>query len=372
LTNHVFASSVTLFKKLQEVMAAMPKVNGAYIHGYGGYVPRFRIKAAEIARVWGKDEKDVPIREKAVAGLDEDTITMAVEAARQALTRAGVDPKKIGAVHVGTESKPYAVKPSGTIVAEALGISNFITSADYEFACKAGTEAIQTIIAMVEARRIEYGLAIGADTAQGRPSDALEYTAASGAAALVIGGESKDAVARFEYSMTYVTDTPDFWRRSYERFPMHTSRFTGEPAYFKHTLTALKSLLQENGYKISDFDYFVFHQPNVKFPLTVAKVLAIPNSKVETGLVSGIIGNTYAACSLIGLVRILDSAKPGQRILLTSFGSGAGSDSLVITVEDGIESKRNKAPQLDKLIARRKEIDYALYIKMRDKIRGVQ
>jgi len=349
----------------------MPKINGAYIHGYGGYVPRFRIRAAEIARVWGKDESETPIKEKAVAGLDEDTITMAVEAARFAIKRAGIDPSRIGAVHVGTESKPYAVKPSGTIVAEALGISRNITSADYEFACKAGTEAMQTITALASTGRIEYGLAIGADTAQGRPGDALEYTAASGAAALVIGREKNSAVARFEYSVSYVSDTPDFWRRSYERFPVHTSRFTGEPAYFKHVITSLREILQENGYSVSDFDYFVFHQPNVKFPLTVAKLLSIPVEKVEPGLVCDVVGNIYAGSSLLGLVKVFDEARPGQRILITSFGSGAGSDSFILTVEDGIEEKRNKAPTVKQLIERRKEIDYALYAKMREKIRGV-
>lgn len=347
----------------------MPQIRDAAIHGYGGYVPRLRIKATEIARIWGKESGEVPIKEKAVAAIDEDAITMAIEASRYAIRRAGIDAARIGAVHVGTESKPYAVKPSGTIVAEALGIGSNITSADYEFACKAGTEAMQSIIAMVSAGRIEYGLAIGSDTAQGRPGDALEYTAASGAAALVIGRETRDAIARFEYSVTYVTDTPDFWRRSYERFPMHTSRFTGEPAYFKHTVTAVKNLLSENGYSINDFDYFIFHQPNVKFPLTAAKILSIPLAKVEPGIVSDVVGNTYAACSMLGLVKVLDIAKPGQRILMTSFGSGAGSDSFVITVEEGIEERRERAPPLVAFFSRNKVIDYGMYLKMRDKIR---
>jgi hydroxymethylglutaryl-CoA synthase len=165
--------------------------------------------------------------------------------------------------------------------AEMLGLSRNTTSADFEFACKAGTEALQMVTALVEAGRIEYGLAIGADTAQGRPGDALEYTAASGAAAILVGRNSPNAVAKIEYAVSFVTDTPDFWRRSYERYPMHASRFTGEPAYFHHTISALKTLMQENGYRAEDIDYFVFHQPNVKFPLTVAKVLNIPLSKVN-------------------------------------------------------------------------------------------
>ncbi|MFZ5500362.1 MAG: hydroxymethylglutaryl-CoA synthase, partial [Candidatus Micrarchaeota archaeon] len=156
----------------------------AGITGYGAYVPVYRIKTAEIARVWGEEadriENGLGILEKAVGGVDEDTATIAVEAARNALLRAELDPKKLGALYVGSESHPYAVKPTGTIVAEAIGATPNLTSADLEFACKAGTAGLQIALAMVDARMIEYGMAIGADTAQGRPGDALEYSAASG------------------------------------------------------------------------------------------------------------------------------------------------------------------------------------------------
>ena len=92
------------------------------ILGYGCYVPINRLKAEEIARIWGNEGK-LPLDEKAVVSLDEDTITISVEASRYALSRAMIDAKKLGAVYVGTESKPYAVKPSGTIVAAAIGAS---------------------------------------------------------------------------------------------------------------------------------------------------------------------------------------------------------------------------------------------------------
>ncbi|GBC68896.1 Hydroxymethylglutaryl-CoA synthase [archaeon HR01] len=347
----------------------MPRHVDSGIVGYGCYIPRYRIKASEIARVWGRDKAELPIKEKAVAAMDEDTITMSAEAARYAIWRAGIEPRQIGAIHIGTESKPYAVKPSGTIVAEILGIPPTTTSADLEFACKAGTEALHIVSSLVGSGRIKYGLAIGADTAQGRPNDALEFTAASGAAALLVGPPSSNNVANIEHSFSFVTDTPDFWRRSYERYPVHTGRFTGEPAYFYHTLSSARNILMENGYSVSDIDYFVFHQPNVKFPLTAAKVLGIPMSKVEPAIVAGEIGNTYAACSLIGLSKVLDIASPGQRILLTSYGSGAGSDSFILSVADGIVERRDKAPRYEQLLRRRVEIDYAIYLKNRDKVR---
>ena len=347
----------------------MVRLNGVAIQGYGGYVPRYRIRAEEIGRLWGREKQELPIEEKAVAGLDEDSVTMAVEAARIAVKRAGIDPKKIGAIHVGSESKPYAVKPTGTIVAEAIGAGQNILAADLEFACKAGTEAIQLITGLVESGRIEYGLAIGTDTAQGRPGDALEYTAASGAAALLIGRLTDDAVASIEAWNSYVTDTPDFWRRERENYPSHAARFTGQPAYFRHVLGSINELLNDEGYSIKDIDYFVFHQPNVKFPLAVAKALKLEREKVSSGLISGFLGNPYSATSLLGLVRVLDEAKPGDVILLASFGSGAGSDAYILRVLDGIEEKRDRAPKLKDFIDRKIYIDYASYARFRGKLR---
>src|SRR5690349_2841148 len=119
------------------------------IVGYGAYVPRYRIKAQEIARVWGGADEGLPIEEKAVPGLDEDTITMGIESARNAMERAEIQPDRLRAVWVGSESHPYAVKPSSTLVAEALGASGATLAADWQFACKAGTEAMQAAIALI-------------------------------------------------------------------------------------------------------------------------------------------------------------------------------------------------------------------------------
>jgi 3-hydroxy-3-methylglutaryl CoA synthase len=179
------------------------------IIGYGAYVPRYRLPAKEIARIWGAGDEGLPVIEKAVAGLDEDVITMAVEAARNALKRAGIDPMELRAVWVGSESHPYAVKPSGTIVAEAIGASVNIQAGDWEFACKAGSEAMVAALAMVGSGMGKYALAIGMDTAQGKPGDALEYTAASGGAGYIFG-PVEESLASVEAAYSYVSDTPDF------------------------------------------------------------------------------------------------------------------------------------------------------------------
>ncbi len=168
------------------------------IVGYGAYVPRYRLPAAEINRVWKGGEGGVPIKEKSVPGLDEDVATMSIEAARNAIARAQIHAHRLRAVWVGSESHPYAVKPTSTIVAEAIGAVPHIQAGDWEFACKAGTEAMVAAMGLVGSEMAEYALAIGMDTAQGKPGNALEYTAAAGGAAFVLG-PAEESLAAIEW-----------------------------------------------------------------------------------------------------------------------------------------------------------------------------
>ncbi|MEA3308100.1 MAG: hydroxymethylglutaryl-CoA synthase [Chloroflexota bacterium] len=336
------------------------------IVGYGSYIPMYRLPSNEIARIWQNGGKG-PIKEKAVAGLDEDTITISIEAARNALARAGISPEELRAVWVGSESHPYAVKPSSTIVAEALGTTPYHLAADFEFACKAGTEALQAAIGLIGAGMADYALAIGADTAQGRPGDALEYTAASGGTAFIVG-PAKNALAVCAGSVSYVTDTPDFWRRAYQHYPSHGGRFTGEPAYFAHIQAAAESIFEALALNAEDFDYAIFHQPNVKFPYRVAQRLGFTKEQLKPGMLSNLIGNTYAGAAITGFSATLDIAQPGERILMVSFGSGAGSDAFVWEVTEKLEERKGKAPLVSDYIERRVELDYGLYTRYRGKL----
>jgi hydroxymethylglutaryl-CoA synthase len=341
------------------------------IVGYGAYVPRFRITPQEIAAVWGVDGesmgKGFGIKSKSVPGPDEDVITISVEAARIALNRCKINSKDIGTIYVGSESHPYAVKPSATIVAEAIGSTPDMTAADYEFACKAGTAAIQTCLGLVGSGLIKYGMAIGSDTSQGAPGDALEYTASAGGAAYIIGKEN--VIAKINKTCSFTTDTPDFWRREGEKYPSHGGRFTGEPAYFKHILSCSGNLLESVGAKPSDYNFAVFHQPNGKFPVSVAKKLGFSMEQIKDGLLTPVIGNTYSGAVLIGLAAILDIAKPDDRILMVAYGSGAGSDAFDIMVTDAIESlDRNSTQSVNAIIQNHEFINYATYAKYMGKI----
>lgn len=345
----------------------MRPVRPTGIAGYGAYIPRYRLPAREVARVWTDGTGALPIDEKAVPGLDEDVITMSIEAARNALARSSIEPTRIRAVWVGSESHPYAVKPTSTVVAEAIGATPHTQAADWEFACKAGTEAMQAAIGFIGSGMADYAMAIGMDTAQGRPGDALEYTAGAGGAAYIIG-PAESSVCIIEGSYSYTTDTPDFWRRANETYPEHGERFTGEPAYFSHIMAAATALMETTGTQPSDFRYAVFHQPNTKFPTRVAKMLGFDSEQIAAGLLVPRIGNTYAGSALVGLTAILDEAQPGDRILMVSYGSGAGSDAFSLQATEQLPKRRQSALPTLSYVNRRTEIDYATYARLRGKL----
>ena len=339
------------------------------IVSYGAHIPRFRLKTEDIAKTWGKDPETISrglgIVEKSVPSPDQDVATISVEAARASLARIKINPQDIGAIYVGSESHPYAVKPTGTIVGEAVCATPILKVADYEFACKAGTAAIQTCMALVKSDMIKYGMAIGADTSQSAPGDALEYAASAGGAAFIIG--KKEIIAKINETCSYTTDTPDFWRREGRKYPAHGGRFTGTPAYFRHVMSNAKNLMEQVGTKPEDYDYAIFHQPNGKFPVRVAKMLGFTKEQVQQGLLCPVIGNTYSGATMLGLASVLDVAKQGDRIILMSYGSGAGSDGFDITVTDKItDFPRSNAPLVSRLIENKEYVDYATYAKYRD------
>jgi hydroxymethylglutaryl-CoA synthase len=309
----------------------------AAIIGFGMYLPVTRITTEEIAKNWKREAADIAatlgITEKTVPAKDEDTFTMAFEAGKQAIDTAGIQSSQISAVFVGSESHPYAVKPTSGMVAAALGAHPFCHSADLEFACKAGTAAMQIVDSMVRAGQVEYGLAVGSDTAQAAPGDALEYTAAAGAAAIIVGPEkAKNALARIDATLSFTTDTPDFWRATNEAHPRHGGRFTGEPGYFHHMRETIKGMLEVGKISASDVDHVVLHMPNAKFPMKIAKEFGFTAAQMEHGFIVPTVGNTYSACSLLGLVSVLQEAKKNERILLVSYGSGAGCDAFLLTM----------------------------------------
>jgi len=333
------------------------------IVGYGAYVPKYRIRVEEVAEASGKnpDLYRGVVKEKALPFLDEDTRTFAVEAAERAMFHAGADKNTVDVVSVGTESNPYVVYPVAVSVAEACGLPSSVNPYDAHFACKAATSQFGLMSGAIQAGIYRNALVIGSDNSQARPGDALDYSVGAGAAALLLGSEG--VIATLDGVAHYSSDTPDFYRREGERYPSHGQRFTGEQAYFRTVVSAGKSLLDRTGLSSGDFDYFVAHQPNMKFPRSAARALGFEKDQYELGNAVDYIGNLYAGSCIAGLCDILDVAKPSERIMMVAYGSGAGSDAYVFTVTDEIEGKRERAITLSGQIfnPRREYVSYEFY-----------
>jgi len=329
------------------------------IVGYGVYVPRFRIKE--------------PRMERAVPFIDEDAITAAVEAGKLALIHSGIDQTLIGKVYVGSESNPYAVKPIASKVAQVLRLGEedkteglqSVDAIDAEFACKAATSMFKDATALVYYPRahMSYAMVIGTDNSQAAPRNEiggeLDFFVGYGSSAFIFG--KQDVIAEVEGWFSCTSDTPDFWRRDLQPYPRHGGRFTGEPAYFKHTTKAAKKLMETLGLQISDIDYFVPHQPNISFPVKVAKALGFKEDQYMLGLQVARFGNTYSGASPIGLAAVLDKAEPDQRILLVGYGSGAGSDAYSLVTTSQIKEKRNRQRFNVEYQAENEHIEYVDY-----------
>jgi hydroxymethylglutaryl-CoA synthase len=327
------------------------------IIGYGVYTSKFRIREGNL-------ERSVPF-------IDEDAITAAVEAGKLALIHSGVDSSLVGKVYVGSESNPYAVKPIASKVAQVLKLGEEdedvqgVDAVDTEFACKAATSMFKDAASLINYPRmgVPYAMVIGADNSQAAPRDSpggeLDLFVGYGGCAYIFG--KTDVIAELEGWYSCTSDTPDFWRRDGEPYPSHGGRFTGDPAYFKHIRKAAKRLMEKLGLKPSDINYFVAHQPNVQFPVRIARELGFKEEQYLPSLQVAKFGNTYSGSSPVGLAAVLDIAKPEERILIVSYGSGAGSDAYSFMTTSQIIEKRQRQKLTVKYQAENPFLEYVDY-----------
>jgi len=327
------------------------------IVGYGVYSSKFRIKEGNL--------------ERAVPFIDEDSITAAVEAGKLALIHSSIDTTLVGKIYVGSESNPYAVKPIASKVAQVLKLGEEdedvqgIDAVDTEFACKAASSMFKDAASLVNypGSGINHAMVIGTDNSQAAPRNSpggeLDLFVGYGAAAFIFG--KQDVIAEIEGWYSCTSDTPDFWRRDGESFPSHGGRFTGDPAYFKHVRKASSKIMEKLNLKPCDITYFVAHQPNMQFPIRIAKELGFKEEQYQPSLQVAKFGNTYSGCSPVGLAAILDIAKPNERILITSYGSGAGSDAYSLITTSQLLDKRLRQKLTVKYQAENPFLEYVDY-----------
>jgi hydroxymethylglutaryl-CoA synthase len=336
------------------------------IVGYGAYLPKYRIRN-EGNGILGVMERTLPYA-------DEDSTTFAVEAGKRALIHAALDSRHVTKCFVGSESPTYAVKPIMATVSQALELGEryeggfFSGGVDSQFACKAATDLFIDAAALVSYPVFggEHVMVIGSDNSQAAPGDPLDYTVGAGAAAFIFG--RSDVIATIDHYISYTSDTPDFYRRQGEKYPRHGGRFTGEPAYYKHVLTGMKTILKRSKLAPGDISFVIAHSPNARFPQRAALQVGFTKPQIEPGLIGAKIGNLYSGSCPAALAAVLDISEPGDKILMTAYGSGAGSDSYIFTVTDKIREKRDRRVTVTEQIESpyREYVNYAFYRKMKD------
>ena len=340
----------------------------AGIVGYGAWIPYMRIKVDEIHRVWRNIAlsriKDVlKLAERAVLQPNEDTITLAVGAAQRALEHAGTEHSRIGAAFLGTCTNPYDSRPSVTVVSEALGLPYGIISADLQFAGKSGTTAMQVCLALVRSGMADMALAIGADTINRHtcPGRMAEYASSAGAAAFVLGRDQ--VIAEIRGTASYASDLSDSFRVEGERYIQDIGD-GGKlyPAFeigmVEHVTRAADALSGQIGLGAKDYDYVVFQQPYGVIPYVLGERLGFSEEQIAPGAIATEIGDCGAASALLGIANVLDNATAGQKILMVSYGFGAGADAMSLETTPLIERKRPRSP-ISRLLANKSVVDYA-------------
>ena len=332
--------------------------------GYGVYVPRFRIKRDEYVKAWGSFNAR-GVEEKAVAGLDEDVVTMTVESSVGALKRAGISARQLNGMFFGSTSAPYVEKlSSSTIVASIDGPSE-IFLADFGFSTKAGTAALLSCLDFVSSGRGDLGLVGASDMPQAMPIDSLEHGLGVGSASFVIG--KNDVMANIEGVHCSGLEIIG------ERYRRHGKRFlndSGIGAYteqaFNQALTiSVTGLLTNLGLKVEEFAYAIFQQIDGRTAYDIGRKLGFKDSQISPSMIVTKIGDSGSVSPLIGLCAVLDVARPRDRILVASYGSGSGSDAMSLVATDQLVERRNKAPMVESYLAQKEYIDYLTYLKFK-------
>lgn len=336
------------------------------IVSYGVALPRCRLAADEILKVWNNTHKvmlqKLGYEERAVLYPDQDTITLAIDAGSQAISRAGIAPESIGALILGTGTDPYQTKAGATVVAEALGLSHALISFDLQFAGKSGTSAMIVAQSLVESGMVERALAIGADTMNRHtaPGHLAEYGASAGAVAVLVGKEG--VIARMRASASWAQDQADNFRVEGDRFMQVGGGMAGYVSSWgvsDNVPQAVRLLFERTGTGPGDLQACALHQNSFIVPMMIAQPLKLDvRETVLSHILTPLVGDLGAASALLPLANILDEGGPGRRILVASFGSGAGADALLLETTEALADFPNAEGSVMALIEDKIMLDY--------------
>lgn len=336
------------------------------IVSYGVAIPRCRIAAQEILNVWKNTHMHILERmgyqERAVLYPDQDSVTLAIDACLQAVERSGIPATEIDALVFGSGTNPYQTKASATIIAEALGLRKDIVSFDLQFSGKSGTTAMIAAKALVDSGQARYALAIGSDTINRHipPGHQLEYGASAAAVATLIG--TQKVIANIVGSVSYAQDQADYFRVEGERYIQVGSGMIGYVSSWgvqHNVVPAGKKLFEKLGITSEDLNACALHQHSFVVPMLISGPLKLNvREHVLPYILTPYIGDCGAASSLIPLAYILDEGETDRKILLASYGSGAGSDCIYIETTSELAQFPNEEDAVIDLFEDKIMLDY--------------
>jgi hydroxymethylglutaryl-CoA synthase len=329
------------------------------ISGYGVYIPFYRIKLKEIATAWKEDSQ--PSGEKAVAYFDENVLTLAYNACRNAIKHAEIKPSEINALYLGTVSSPYTEASLAAPLANALGLPENAEAVDFGASTNAGTAALQAGLDAVKSERLENVLIVGSDILVGAPGTSFEYTAGSGAAACILSRNG--VIAEYENSFFYTTGFTDKWKNVESRYPLFgDTGFVRKYGYVEHVVKAAKGLFDKLGATAQSFNHVVLQQQENRLISEASKSLGFTPEQLKAGMTLENFGDTGSASILIGLSAILDQAEPKQRILAVSYGTGS-SAAFSFKINEKMNEKREKATPVKIFKENKEYIDYFTHLR---------
>lgn len=329
------------------------------ITSYGVYIPRYRLSRQTISAAMGWLSPGALPGEKAVANYDEDSLTMAVAAGIDCLK--GVDRAGVNGLYFASTTFPYRERESAAIMATALDLSPNIRTADFANSLKAGTGAIVSAYDSAKAGGAGSILVCGADSRLAKPGSAQEMVFGDGAAAFLLGSSGVIASLEGCYSTSY--DFPDYRRAEGDKFVRSAEdRFIREEGYARFIPEAISGLLKKYKLEAKDFAKLAYPCLNLRDHAAIGKRLGFQPAQIQEPLFAAI-GEAGAASPLILLVAMLEEAKPGDNILLASYGNGAEAVFFKVT---GEIKKVKDRERLKKSLAYKRELTrYEKYLAFR-------
>ena len=329
------------------------------ITSIGAYIPMYRLDRQEIGRMWrAKGGRG----EKAVAGYDEDAVTMAVAAAQDCvrLQDKQID-KQADGLYFATTTAPYKEKQSAAIIASVLDLDKRCGTADFTNSLRAGTTALKSALHAVKSGSARQVAVIASDCRPGAPKGRFEQLLGDGAAALMVG--SSDLIASIEGSHSIFSEFTDVWRTEADAFVKSgEGRFIDEVGYMPLMQEAIAELMKSCSFSPGDFSKVVFSAPDAREHADLAKKLGFDPAQVQDPFFT-LIGHTGTASALVMLVAALEEAHPGDRILFANYGDGC--DAFILRVTEEIARVREK-PMMKERLERKRSIDYGTYLNWRD------